>query len=90
MLGFLSSASSQQPSFVSDNSCDPKVVTVSTLAALSNSTWKNILDPTQTQTEWEACDRPLGAWAVLWVVRVVLASGLAYWDYVRIKTAYVH
>lgn len=32
----------------------------------------------------------MGAWAVLWVVRVVLASGLAYWDYVRIKTAYVH
>lgn len=36
-----------------------------------------------TVSEWNACDRPLGAWAALWLVRVVLASALAFWEYKR-------
>jgi hypothetical protein len=34
-------------------------------------------------SEWDACDRPLGAWAALWLVRVVLASALAFWEFSR-------
>lgn len=37
-------------------------------------------------SEWTACDRPLGVWATLWVLRVILASILAYWDYLRNRT----
>jgi hypothetical protein len=29
-------------------------------------------------SEWDACDRPLGLWSALWLIRVVLASALAY------------
>ena len=36
-----------------------------------------------TVSEWNACDRPLGVWAALWLVRVVLASALAFWEYTR-------
>ncbi|KAF9531633.1 hypothetical protein CPB83DRAFT_868000 [Crepidotus variabilis] len=34
-------------------------------------------------SEWRACSRPLGVWASLWIARVVLASGLAYWEFRR-------
>ncbi|TFK20950.1 hypothetical protein FA15DRAFT_672988 [Coprinopsis marcescibilis] len=65
-----------------------QVVTISTLVGLTGTIWKNP-DPDSPipQTEWEACDRPLGVWAILWVLRVILASGLAYWEYKRTVAA---
>jgi len=36
-----------------------------------------------TLSEWTACEHPLGVWASIWVIRVLLASGLAYWDFRR-------
>ncbi|KAF7376155.1 hypothetical protein MSAN_00030400 [Mycena sanguinolenta] len=33
--------------------------------------------------EWEACDRPLGAWACIYVFRVVFSSSLTYWGWLR-------
>ena len=35
--------------------------------------------------EWDACDRPLGVWAALWLIRVVLASSLSYWEFRRAR-----
>ena len=32
-----------------------------------------------------ACDRPLGAWAVVWAARVVFACGMHYWGWTRDK-----
>lgn len=34
-------------------------------------------------SEWDACDRPLGVWAALWLIRVALASFLCFWEYKR-------
>ncbi|KAF8893330.1 hypothetical protein BD779DRAFT_1758941 [Infundibulicybe gibba] len=39
-------------------------------------------------SEWAACDRPLGAWAALWAARVVFASTITYWGFVRDKKMY--
>ncbi|KAJ7346628.1 hypothetical protein DFH08DRAFT_700878 [Mycena albidolilacea] len=33
--------------------------------------------------EWDACDRPLGAWACIYVFRVVFSSSLTYWGWLR-------
>ncbi|KAF8210284.1 hypothetical protein K438DRAFT_1570472 [Mycena galopus ATCC 62051] len=33
--------------------------------------------------EWDACDRPLGAWACIYVFRVVFSSCLTYWGWLR-------
>ncbi|KAI0706796.1 hypothetical protein C8T65DRAFT_651455 [Cerioporus squamosus] len=34
-------------------------------------------------TEWEACDRPLGTWNALWLIKVVLSSMLSVWSWQR-------
>jgi hypothetical protein len=34
-------------------------------------------------SEWDACDRPLGLWASLWILRVILALSLAFWEFRR-------
>ncbi|RDX55154.1 hypothetical protein OH76DRAFT_1340132, partial [Lentinus brumalis] len=34
-------------------------------------------------TEWEACDRPLGTWNALWLIKVVLSSALSLWAWQR-------
>jgi hypothetical protein len=39
--------------------------------------------------EWHACDRPLGVWNCLWVIRIFLACGLSYWSWCRDRKAYV-
>ncbi|KAJ7901838.1 hypothetical protein B0H14DRAFT_3080101 [Mycena olivaceomarginata] len=33
--------------------------------------------------EWGACDRPLGAWACIYVFRVMFSSSLTYWGWLR-------
>ncbi|KAJ7703188.1 hypothetical protein B0H17DRAFT_1042128 [Mycena rosella] len=35
------------------------------------------------RNEWVACDRPLGAWSCIYVVRVFFSSGLTYWGWRR-------
>lgn len=58
-----------------------QVIVISTLLALSGTVFRS---PTQPGiSEWKACDRPLGIWACLWIVRVSLASVLAYWEFTR-------
>lgn len=48
---------------------------------LTGTHFRSTVDP--GLSEWAACDRPLGVWATLWVLRAILASILAYWDYLR-------
>ncbi|KAF4620323.1 hypothetical protein D9613_000687 [Agrocybe pediades] len=62
-------------------------VVVVTMLILVGVHFKSVDDP--TLSEWTACDRPLGTWASLWVVRDVLASILAYWDYKRDTARFV-
>ncbi|KAF5393329.1 hypothetical protein D9757_000585 [Collybiopsis confluens] len=37
-------------------------------------------------SEWTACDRPLGAWSVLWLFRVIMVCMLAYWGWTADKS----
>ncbi|KAF8669426.1 Zinc finger, C3HC4 type (RING finger) [Rhizoctonia solani] len=34
-------------------------------------------------SQWQACDRPLGAWNIVWAVKAFLGLGMAWWEYVR-------
>ncbi|THV05040.1 hypothetical protein K435DRAFT_826551 [Dendrothele bispora CBS 962.96] len=38
--------------------------------------------------EWQACDRPLGVWLCLWIVRVFLASSLSYWSWTKDRASH--
>ncbi|KIK67425.1 hypothetical protein GYMLUDRAFT_156896 [Collybiopsis luxurians FD-317 M1] len=59
--------------------------TVIIIVVLASSAPKS--SPTFPQVnEWTACDRPLGAWSVLWLARVIMASILAYWGWTRDKS----
>ncbi|KAF8906535.1 hypothetical protein CPB84DRAFT_1726177 [Gymnopilus junonius] len=58
-----------------------QVVVIMTMLILTGTHFRSASDP--GLSEWTACDRPLGVWASLWVVRVILASSLAYWDFLR-------
>ncbi|PPQ98620.1 hypothetical protein CVT24_003953 [Panaeolus cyanescens] len=53
------------------------------MLVLTATIFKSPLD--SNLTEWVACDRPLGIWASIWVVRATLASILAFWEYQREK-----
>ena len=53
---------------------------------LTGTYFRSTIDP--DHSEWKACDRPLGIWASMWVVRVILASGLAFWEYKRDQARY--
>jgi len=52
-----------------------------TMLILTGTKFKSTQDP--GISEWTACDRPLGVWASLWLLRVILATSLAYWEYLR-------
>ncbi|KAJ7647326.1 hypothetical protein FB45DRAFT_998488 [Roridomyces roridus] len=39
------------------------------------------------RSEWVACDRPLGTWACIYVVRIVFSSSLTYWGWLRDRKA---
>ncbi|KAG6837724.1 hypothetical protein H0H93_003526 [Arthromyces matolae] len=58
-----------------------QIIIVTTILALSGTRFKSPTDP--TLTEWNACSRPLGPWACLWVIRAVLATSLNYWGFLR-------
>ncbi|CAG8742312.1 4338_t:CDS:2, partial [Acaulospora colombiana] len=36
-------------------------------------------------TEWEACDRPLGAWLIVWAVRVALGLAISIYSFILIR-----
>lgn len=43
-------------------------------------------------SEWDACERPLGVWDSIWLVRVALGAVLSVWGFKRdraIRLAYV-
>jgi len=62
-----------------------QIVVIISLLALS----RHLESPTDPGlSEWKACDRPLGVWTCLWVVRVVLTCGLTYWGWVRDRIAH--
>ncbi|KAH8107927.1 hypothetical protein BXZ70DRAFT_22503 [Cristinia sonorae] len=58
-------------------------VAVVTLLAISAHTESPIVPGI---SEWKACERPLGAWNCIWVVRVVLGAILAMWGFKRDRT----
>ena len=33
------------------------------------------------ETEWHACERPLGAWNAIWIIRVFFGVLYAFWSY---------
>ncbi|KAI8992989.1 hypothetical protein BD414DRAFT_482963 [Trametes punicea] len=35
------------------------------------------------KTEWHACDKPLGTWNALWLIRAALCAFLEYWSWKR-------
>ena len=39
------------------------------------------------RTEWAACDRPLGTWNALWLVKTVLSALLSVWNWQRGREA---
>ncbi|KAL1734678.1 hypothetical protein EV714DRAFT_268403 [Schizophyllum commune] len=45
--------------------------------------------PYKDSNEWVACDRPLGAWAVVWAARVVFACAMHYWGWTRDKAQHL-
>ncbi|KAF9452400.1 hypothetical protein P691DRAFT_795093 [Macrolepiota fuliginosa MF-IS2] len=58
-----------------------QIIAIVTMVALSASVFKSPLHP--ETSEWSACDRPLGVWACLWIIRVLLSTILSYWEYLR-------
>lgn len=38
-------------------------------------------------SEWRACERPLGVWDSIWLIRVALGTWLSYWGYKRDRRA---
>ncbi|KAG6915789.1 hypothetical protein DXG01_009827 [Tephrocybe rancida] len=58
-----------------------QIVIVTVILALSGTRFKSPTDP--ELSEWEACSRPLGPWACIWVFRAVLATNLNYWGFLR-------
>lgn len=64
-----------------------QITVIVTLVALSGTVFK---DPTGQSSEWSACDRPLGVWACLWIVRAIVSTALSYWEYLRELEAMEH
>jgi len=58
-----------------------QIVVIITLLILTGVHFRSKTVP--NLTEWKACDRPLGIWASIWVIRVVLALVLRLWEYRR-------
>ncbi|KAF8200813.1 hypothetical protein BJ912DRAFT_947237 [Pholiota molesta] len=58
-----------------------QVIVITTMLILSGTLFKSHTTP--SLSEWKACDRPLGPWASIWVVRAILALVLAIWEYRR-------
>ncbi|KAF5385866.1 hypothetical protein D9615_002553 [Tricholomella constricta] len=58
-----------------------QIIVITILLALIGTRFKSPTDP--ELTEWQACSRPLGVWACIWVGRALLASSLNYWGFLR-------
>jgi hypothetical protein len=63
-----------------------QIAAIAVLSAISLRT-KSPTHP--EQTEWDACDRPLGAWVMVWLVRVVLGIVISIYSYTLINPGYV-
>lgn len=60
---------------------------MSTILALCGTRFKSPTVP--NLTEWVVCDKPLGAWGVLWVLRAALATWLAKSEFQWRRRMYV-
>ncbi|KAH7888593.1 hypothetical protein F5I97DRAFT_722104 [Phlebopus sp. FC_14] len=58
------------------------IIVVLSIASVSDSPQDASID------QIKACGRPLVAWNCIWIVRVTLTSGLAYWNYLRIRAVH--
>ncbi|KAG5636029.1 hypothetical protein H0H81_009329 [Sphagnurus paluster] len=58
-----------------------QIIVITVILSLSGTIFKSPLNT--DLTEWEACSRPLGIWASIWVARAMLACSLNYWGFVR-------
>lgn len=65
-----------------------QIVVITTMLILTGVHFRSPKDP--NLSEWKACDRPLGIWASIWIIRVVLASNLGYWEYRRNRVLFVN
>jgi hypothetical protein len=65
-----------------------QIVIIITMLILTGVHFRSTNDP--NLSEWKACDRPLGIWASIWIIRVVLASILGYWEYRRNRVLFVN
>jgi hypothetical protein len=42
------------------------------------------------QSQWEACEKPIGTWDIVWAAKALLGMGIAVWEYWRaIRPRYV-
>jgi hypothetical protein len=64
-----------------------QIVVIITLLILTGVHFRSKTD--LNLSEWKACDRPLGVWASIWVIRVVLALILRLWEYQRNRILFV-
>jgi len=58
-----------------------QIVVIVVMLILSGTHFRSTTDP--RLSEWTACDRPLGVWCTVWVLRVLLSSLLRVWEYKR-------
>ncbi|PFH51481.1 hypothetical protein AMATHDRAFT_80212 [Amanita thiersii Skay4041] len=61
--------------------CFIQIVVVVILLVLTGTHYRSTTNP--QLSEWRACDRPLGIWSCIWVLRVCLSMVLKTWDYKR-------
>ncbi|KIJ67893.1 hypothetical protein HYDPIDRAFT_126363 [Hydnomerulius pinastri MD-312] len=57
------------------------IIAVLSVASVTGSPQDSSID------QIKACGRPLVAWNCIWIVRLALSSGLAYWNFLRIRAA---
>ncbi|KAI6046082.1 hypothetical protein EDC04DRAFT_2558531 [Pisolithus marmoratus] len=57
------------------------IITVSSVASVTPSPQNHSIN------QINACGRPLVVWNSIWIVRLILATGLSYWHFVRIRAA---
>lgn len=66
-----------------------QIVVSAVFIALTQTTWISHSSKTQGQSEWDACDKPLGSLMIVWLVRCILGVALAIWAFQRSVMQYV-
>ncbi|KAF8625415.1 hypothetical protein AX15_005379 [Amanita polypyramis BW_CC] len=58
-----------------------QAIVITVILILTATHFRSTINP--RLSEWTACDRPLGIWSCLWLLRVCLSTALKIWDYRR-------